>query len=224
MNQPLILPSILSADFARLGEEVSALVAAGADMIHIDVMDNHYVPNLTMGPMICQSLRSYGITIPFDVHLMVTPVDPLISLFAEAGANWISFHPEAVRHVDRTIDLIHQQGCQAGLALNPATLLNVLDYTLHKLDFILLMTVNPGFGGQHFITGMENKIADVSQRIQADGRQIRLAVDGGLNRNNIRQVRQAGADTFIAGSAILGQSDYGVAITELREQINAQAS
>lgn len=198
----LIAPSILSADFARLGEEVDNVLAAGADIVHFDVMDNHYVPNLTIGPMVCQALRKHGVTAPIDVHLMVKPVDRLIGDFIEAGASYITFHPEASEHIDRSLQLIRDGGCQAGLVLNPATPLACLDYVMDKLDMILLMSVNPGFGGQAFIPGTLNKLREVRQRIDASGRAIRLEIDGGVKVENIAEVARAGADTFVAGSAV----------------------
>ena len=215
----LIAPSILSADFARLGEDVSDVLKAGADVIHFDVMDNHFVPNLTFGPMICESLRKYGITAPIDVHLMVKPVDSLIPSFAKAGASIITFHPEATDHVDRTLQLIKDQGCQAGVVLNPATSLTCLDYIMDKVDVILLMSVNPGFGGQSFIPSTITKIKDVKERIIASGRNIKLEVDGGVNSNNIAEIAAAGADMFVAGSAIFSQPDYTVAINDLRTEL-----
>ena len=215
----LIAPSILSADFARLGDDVSAVLDAGADVIHIDVMDNHFVPNLTFGPMICESLRSYGIKAIIDVHLMVKPVDNIIPGFAKAGANIITFHPEATDHVDRTLQLIKSLGCKAGIVLNPATPLNCLDYIMDKLDVILLMSVNPGFGGQKFIPSTLQKIKDVKQKIKESGRHIQLEVDGGVNRTNIAEIAAAGADMFVAGSAIFSQPDYKVAIDELRTEL-----
>ena len=211
-----IAPSILSADFARLGEEVRAVIAAGADLIHFDVMDNHYVPNLTIGPMVCAAIKPHIGTTPIDVHLMVKPVDAIIPEFAKAGANIISFHPEASEHVDRTIALIRECGCKPGLVFNPATPLSYLDYTLDKLDLVLIMSVNPGFGGQKFIDGVLPKIAEVRRRIQASGRDVMLEVDGGVKIDNIANVATAGADTFVAGSAIYGATDYAAAITAMR--------
>jgi ribulose-phosphate 3-epimerase len=217
---PWIAPSILSADFARLGDEVNAVVAAGADVIHFDVMDNHYVPNLTVGPMVCAALRKFGITTPLDVHLMVKPVDRIIPDFAKAGATYISFHPEASAHVDRTIELIRDNGCKPGLVLNPATPLSFLDYTLKKLDLVLLMSVNPGFGGQKFIPGVLDKVRAVRKLIDASGRQIRLEVDGGVKVDNIAEIARAGADMFVAGSAICGaHDDYQTTIAAMRGQI-----
>ena len=208
----LIAPSILSADFARLGEEVEAVLAAGADVIHFDVMDNHYVPNLTIGPLVCAALRKRGIKAPIDVHLMVQPVDELARAFAGAGASWISFHPEATRHVDRTISLIRELGCRPGLALNPATPLDCLDYTLAHLDLVLVMSVNPGFGGQAFIPGTLPKLRAVRERIAALGRPVMLEVDGGIKADNIRRVAEAGAEVFVAGSAIFGSGDYAATV------------
>ena len=202
-----IAPSILAADFARLGEECDAVLAAGADMIHFDVMDNHYVPNLTIGPMVCKALRKHGISAPIDVHLMVSPVDDLIRMFADAGASMITFHPEASAHVDRSLQLIHDAGCQAGLVLNPATSPACLEYVMDKLDMVLLMSVNPGFGGQSFIPGTLDKLREVRQRIDASGRDIRLEVDGGVKVDNIAEIARAGADTFVAGSAIFKARD-----------------
>jgi ribulose-phosphate 3-epimerase len=213
-----IAPSILSADFSRLGEEVRAVAAAGADMIHFDVMDNHYVPNLTVGPLVCAALRPH-VKLPLDVHLMVKPVDRLVPEFAKAGADFISFHPEASEHVDRTIALIREHGCKAGLALNPATPLSHLDHTLDKLDLVLLMSVNPGFGGQQFIASVLPKIAEARKRIAATGRDIRLEVDGGIKADNIAEIARAGADTFVAGSAIFGSKDYAATIRTMREQL-----
>jgi len=213
-----IAPSILSADFARLGEEVRAVAAAGADLIHFDVMDNHYVPNLTVGPLVCAALRPH-VKIPLDVHLMVEPVDRLVPEFARAGADIISFHPEASRHVDRTIALIKEQGCKAGLVLNPATPVSHLDHTLEKLDLVLLMSVNPGFGGQQFIASVLPKIAEVRRRIAAAGRGIWLEVDGGVKADNIAEIARAGADTFVAGSAIFGAKDYAGTIRQMRERL-----
>jgi ribulose-phosphate 3-epimerase len=221
MNRPWIAPSILSADFARLGAEVDAVLAAGADVVHFDVMDNHYVPNLTIGPLVCEALRRHGVTAPIDVHLMVKPVDRIIPDFAKAGASIISFHPEASEHVDRTIGLIHEHGCQAGLVFNPATPLDWLDHTLGKLDLVLIMSVNPGFGGQKFIPEALNKLADVRRRIQASGRSVRLEIDGGVKVDNIAQIARAGADTFVAGSAIFGEKDYGAVIGAMRRGIDS---
>ena len=214
-----IAPSILSADFARLGEEVRAVAAAGADLIHFDVMDNHYVPNLTVGPLVCAALRPH-VKLPLDVHLMVKPVDPLVVEFAKAGAGIISFHPEASAHVDRTISLIKDNGCKAGLVLNPATPLDCLDYTLEKLDLVLLMSVNPGFGGQQFIRSVLPKITEVRKRIKATGRDIWLEVDGGIKVDNIAEVARAGADTFVAGSAVFGSTDYAATIRAMRQKIS----
>jgi ribulose-phosphate 3-epimerase len=219
MPTPWIAPSILSADFARLGEEVTAVLDAGADSVHFDVMDNHYVPNLTIGPLVCEALRKYGITAPIDVHLMVRPVDRIIPDFAQAGATWISFHPEASEHVDRTIELIREHGCRPGLVFNPATPLSWLDYVIDKIDMILLMSVNPGFGGQKFIPGALAKLSQVRERIRASGREIRLEIDGGVKVDNIATIAAAGADTFVAGSAIFGSKDYRATITAMRQEI-----
>ena len=213
----VIAPSILSADFARLGEEVSAVLAAGADWVHFDVMDNHYVPNLTIGPMVCQALRDYGITAPIDVHLMVEPVDAIIPQFAVAGATLISFHPEASRHVDRTIQLIHEQGCKAGLVLNPSTSIEQLGWVLDQLDLVLLMSVNPGFGGQSFIPYVLDKLRKVRAMIDQSGRDIRLEVDGGVKVSNIAEIAAAGADTYVAGSAIFGAADYQATISQMKQ-------
>jgi len=215
----VIAPSILSADFARLGEDTQAVLDAGADWVHFDVMDNHYVPNLTIGPMVCQALRNYGVTAPIDVHLMVEPVDALIPDFAKAGASRISFHPEATKHVDRTIQLIRQAGVSPGIVLNPATPLSYLDATLDQVDMVLLMSVNPGFGGQSFIPYVLDRIAQVRERIDASGREVRLQVDGGVKTDNIAQIAAAGADTFVAGSAIFGSDDYANTITAMRSAI-----
>jgi ribulose-phosphate 3-epimerase len=223
MADAWIAPSILSADFAQLGAEVDAVLEAGADLIHFDVMDNHYVPNLTIGPMVCEALRRHGVTAPIDVHLMVTPVDRIVPDFAAAGATFISFHPEATHHIDRTISLIREHGCHPGLVFNPATPLDYLDYTLELIDLVLIMSVNPGFGGQQFISTSLRKLADARARIAASGREIRLEVDGGIKVENIRQAAQAGADTFVAGSAIFGSRDYGAVIREMRQQIAAAA-
>jgi len=221
MLAPWIAPSILSADFARLGEEVRAVIEAGADSIHFDVMDNHYVPNLTIGPQVCEALRKHGITAPIDVHLMVKPVDRIVPDFAKAGATWISFHPEASEHVDRSVELIREHGCRPGLVFNPATPLNWLDHLIHKVDLILLMSVNPGFGGQKFIGSALAKLQQARQRIDASGRQIRLEIDGGVKVDNIREIARAGADTFVAGSAIFGAKDYKATITAMRAEIAA---
>lgn len=223
MSDYLIAPSILAADFARLGEEVSNVLEAGADMIHFDVMDNHYVPNLTIGPMVCQALRSHGVTAPIDVHLMVQPVDALIKSFAKAGASYITFHPDASVHVDRSLQLIHDEGCKAGLVLNPGVGLESLPYVMDKLDMILLMSVNPGFGGQVFIPSTLDKIREVRALIERSGRSIRLEVDGGIGPNNIADVAAAGADTFVAGSAIFGQPDYAAVIQSMRDALAAIA-
>ncbi len=219
MADPIIAPSILSANFARLGEEVDAVLAAGADWVHFDVMDNHYVPNLTIGPMVCQALRKHGVTAPIDVHLMVQPVDALVPEFAKAGATTISFHPEASAHVHRTIQSIRAHGCKPGLVLNPATPLSVLDYVLEDLDLILVMSVNPGFGGQSFIPSALEKLSQIRTLIDRSGRDIRLQVDGGVKIDNISDVALAGADTFVAGSAIFGAPDYASTITAMREEI-----
>jgi ribulose-phosphate 3-epimerase len=218
MLTPWIAPSILSADFARLGDEVKSVLAAGADVIHFDVMDNHYVPNLTVGPLVCAALRPH-VKLPLDVHLMIEPVDALIPEFAKAGADIITFHPEASRHVDRTLSLIREHGCKAGLALNPATPLSYLDHTLEKLDMVLLMSVNPGFGGQKFIASVLPKIAQTRKRIAATGKEIWLEVDGGIKTENIAEVARAGADTFVAGSAIFGAKDYAGTIRAMRERL-----
>ena len=219
-RQPfLIAPSILSADLARLGEDVNAVLAAGGDIIHFDVMDNHFVPNLTFGPDICQALRNYGITAEIDVHLMVKPVERLIPEFAKAGANYITFHPEATDHIDRNLQLIRELGCKAGLVFNPATPLHYLDYVMDKIDMILLMGVNPGFGGQKFIPSTLNKLREVRHRIDASGRSIRLEVDGGVKIENIAEIAEAGADTFVAGSAIFDQPDYKAVIDQMRANL-----
>jgi len=223
MQPTVIAPSILSADFARLGEEVDNVLAAGADWVHFDVMDNHYVPNLTIGPLVCSALRRHGVTAPIDVHLMVSPVDRIVGDFAEAGATLISFHPEASSHVHRTIQLIRSAGCQPGLVLNPATPVEVLDYVLDELDLVLLMSVNPGFGGQAFIPSALDKLRKVRERIDASGRAVRLEIDGGVKPDNIGAIAAAGADTFVAGSAIFGQPDYAGVIARMRREV-AQAT
>lgn len=222
MNDYLIAPSILSADFARLGDEVNAVLDAGADVVHFDVMDNHYVPNLTIGPMVCKALREHGVTAPIDVHLMVTPVDRLIEDFAAAGASYISFHPEASRHVHRSLQLIRGLGCKSGLVFNPATPLHCLDYLLDELDLVLLMSVNPGFGGQQFIPATLDKLRQARSIVDAAENPIRLEVDGGVGVGNIREIAEAGADMFVAGSAIFGSGDYGATIAAMRAEL-AQA-
>ncbi len=221
MNEPLIAPSILSADFARLGAEVDAVLEAGADMIHFDVMDNHYVPNLTVGPLVCQALRDYGTRAPIDVHLMIKPVDRIIPDFAAAGASWITFHPEASEHIDRSLALIREHGCKAGLVFNPATPLDCLRYVADKVDMVLLMSVNPGFPAQKFIPGTLDKLREARRLIDELGGGIRLEVDGGIKANNIREVAEAGADTFVAGSAIFGADDYSQAVATMRGEIRA---
>jgi len=219
MQPTWIAPSILSADFARLGDEVNAVLKAGADIVHFDVMDNHYVPNLTIGPLVCEALRKHGVTAPIDVHLMVKPVDRIIPDFAKAGASIITFHPEASEHIDRSLALIKEQGCQAGLVFNPATPLHYLDYVMDKLDMILLMSVNPGFGGQQFIPAVLPKIAEVRKRIDASGRNVRLEIDGGVKIDNIAAIAAAGVDTFVAGSAIFSAKDYAATIAAMRAEI-----
>jgi ribulose-phosphate 3-epimerase len=221
MSSCLIAPSILSANFARLGEEVDNVLKAGADWVHFDVMDNHYVPNLTIGPLVCEALRKHGVTAPIDVHLMVKPVDRIVPDFAKAGATLISFHPEASEHVHRTVQLIKAHGCQAGLVLNPATPVEVLDYVLPELDLVLLMSVNPGFGGQAFIPSALDKLKRVRERIDRLGKDIRLEIDGGVKADNIRGIAAAGADTFVAGSAIFNAPDYAAVIAQMRAEVAA---
>jgi ribulose-phosphate 3-epimerase len=219
MRDCWIAPSILSADFARLGEEVDAVIAAGADLIHFDVMDNHYVPNLTIGPLVCEALRKHGVKVPIDVHLMVKPVDRIIPDFAAAGATYLSFHPEASEHVDRTLQLIHEHGCKSGLVFNPATPLNWLEHVLDKVDLVLLMSVNPGFAGQQFIDAVLPKITAVRGLIDRSGLNVRLEVDGGIKVANIGKIAAAGADTFVAGSAIFGAKDYAATIEAMRREV-----
>ncbi|MBB1087914.1 ribulose-phosphate 3-epimerase [Lysobacter sp. SG-8] len=221
MQPTVIAPSILSANFAKLGEEVDTVLAAGADWVHFDVMDNHYVPNLTIGPMVCEALRKHGVTAPIDVHLMVEPVDRIIPDFAKAGASLISFHPEASRHVHRSVQLIKSAGCQAGVVLNPATPVEVLDYVLEELDLVLLMSVNPGFGGQSFIPSALEKLRAVRAMIDARAPHVRLEIDGGVKADNIREIAQAGADTFVAGSAIFNAGDYADVIRRMRAEVDA---
>ena len=218
---PLIAPSILSADFARLGEEVDAVLNAGADLIHFDVMDNHFVPNLTIGPLLCRALRDYGVTAPIDVHLMVSPVDRLIGEFADAGANYITFHPEACEHVDRNLQQVRDAGCRSGLVFNPATPLNALDYVMDKVDMILIMSVNPGFGGQSFIPSALDKLRSARRLIDESGLSIRLEIDGGVKIDNIGEIAGAGADTFVAGSAIFGSANYRNTISEMRGAVES---
>ena len=216
---PLIAPSILSADFARLGEDVTAVLNAGADIVHFDVMDNHFVPNLTIGPLLCEALRKHGIEAPIDVHLMVEPVDRIIPDFAKAGASYITFHPEASKHVDRSLELIRDEGCKAGLVFNPATPLSVLEHVLDKIDMVLIMSVNPGFGGQKFIASALDKLREARALIDASGREIRLEIDGGVKVDNIGEIAAAGADTFVAGSAIFGSDDYAATIAAMKAEI-----
>ena len=217
---PLIAPSILSADFARLGDDVNAVLDAGADIVHFDVMDNHYVPNLTIGPLICEALRAYGIQAPIDVHLMVEPVDRIIPDFAKAGASYITFHPEASRHVDRSLALIREHGCKPGLVFNPATPLAFLHHVIDKVDMVLIMSVNPGFGGQAFIPSALDKLREARAIIESSGREIRLEIDGGVKVDNIGEIAAAGADTFVAGSAIFGSDDYAATIAAMKKEIN----
>ncbi|MES2218199.1 MAG: ribulose-phosphate 3-epimerase [Pseudomonadota bacterium] len=219
MRKFLLSPSLLAADFARLGAEAEAVLAAGADMLHLDVMDNHYVPNLSVGPLVCEALRKYGINAPIDVHLMVNPVDALITEFAKAGASYITFHPEASLHPDRSLELIHQHGCKAGIALNPATTLHHLEYLWDKLDMLLIMSVNPGFGGQKYIPAITEKISKARQLIDERGKNMLLAIDGGIKVDNILQAASAGADTFIAGSAIFKEQDYAKVIADMRAEL-----
>ena len=223
MADYLIAPSILSADFARLGDEVNAVLDAGADVVHFDVMDNHYVPNLTIGPMVCKALRDHGVTAPVDVHLMVSPVDRLIGDFAEAGATYITFHPDASTHVDRSLQMIRDAGCKSGLVFNPAAGLDALRYVMDKVDMVLLMSVNPGFGGQSFIPATLDKLREARQLIDQSGYDIRLEIDGGVSANNIREIAEAGADTFVAGSAIFNADDYKAVIDTMRAELAAVA-
>ena len=220
---PLIAPSILSADFARLGEDVTAVLDAGADIVHFDVMDNHFVPNLTIGPLLCAALRKYGVEAPIDVHLMVEPVDRIIPDFAKAGASYITFHPEASKHVDRSLALIRDEGCKAGLVFNPATPLSCLEHVIDKIDMVLIMSVNPGFGGQKFIASALDKLREARARIDASGREIRLEIDGGVKVDNIGKIAAAGADTFVAGSAIFGSDDYAATIAAMKAEINKRS-
>jgi ribulose-phosphate 3-epimerase len=221
LQETVIAPSILSANFAKLGEDVDNVLAAGADWVHFDVMDNHYVPNLTIGPLVCEALRKHGVTAPIDVHLMVEPVDALIPMFADAGASHISFHPEASRHVHRSVQLIKAKGCQAGLVFNPASSLDVLDTMLDEIDYVLLMSVNPGFGGQSFIPSALKQLRKVRDMIDARGRPVRLEIDGGVKPDNIGAIAQAGADTFVAGSAIFGKPDYAATIAQMKQAVAA---
>jgi ribulose-phosphate 3-epimerase len=221
MQSTVIAPSILSANFARLGEEVDNVLRAGADWVHFDVMDNHYVPNLTIGPLVCEALRKHGVTAPIDVHLMIEPVDRIVPDFAKAGASMITFHPEASRHVHRTIQLIKSHGCQAGVVLNPATPIEVLDYVIEELDMVLVMSVNPGFGGQAFIPSALDKLRRIRERIDRTGKPIRLEIDGGVKPDNIAEIAAAGADTFVAGSAIFGQPDYADVVRRMKDAVAA---